>query len=46
MIRRLRLLVLVARPAVIMLLGLFAATGLAQTGHGEDRLLLARVLAA
>lgn len=45
MIRRLRLLVLVARPAVIVLLGLFAATGLAQTGHGEDRLLLARVLA-
>ncbi|GAA4507283.1 hypothetical protein GCM10023191_065510 [Actinoallomurus oryzae] len=45
MIRRLRLLVLVARPAVIMLLGMFAATGLAQAGHGEDRLLLARVLA-
>lgn len=44
MIRRVRLLVLVARPAVIMLLGLFAATGLAQAGHGEDRLLLARVL--
>jgi 4-hydroxybenzoate polyprenyltransferase len=45
MIRRLRLLVLVARPAVIVLLGLFATTGLAQAGHGEDRLLLARVLA-
>lgn len=45
MIRHLRLFVLVARPAVIMLLGLFAATGLAQAGHGEDRLLLARVLA-
>jgi 4-hydroxybenzoate polyprenyltransferase len=27
-----------------MLLGLFAATGLAQAGHGADRLLLARVL--
>lgn len=45
MIRRLRLFVLVARPAVIALLGLFAATGLAQAGHGEDRPLMARVLA-
>jgi len=45
MIRRLRLLVLVARPAVVMLLGMYAAVGLAQAGHGEDRLLLARVLA-
>lgn len=45
MIRRLRLFVLVARPAVILLLGLFAGTGLAQAGHGEDHLLLARVLA-
>jgi 4-hydroxybenzoate polyprenyltransferase len=44
-IRRLRLLVLVARPAVVMLLGMYAAVGLAQAGHGEDRLLLGRILA-
>ncbi len=44
MIRRLRLLVLMARPAVIVLLALFTAIGLAQTGHGMDRPLLARAL--
>ncbi len=44
MIRRLRLMVIVARPAVVILLGLFADLGLAQTGHGEDRLRLAEVL--
>jgi 4-hydroxybenzoate polyprenyltransferase len=44
MIRRLRLLVVLARPAVLLLLGLFAATGLAQAGHGRDIGALARVL--
>jgi 4-hydroxybenzoate polyprenyltransferase len=44
MIRRIRLLVLLARPAVIVLLGLYAATGLAQAGQGENRLLLAEAL--
>lgn len=46
MIRRLRLVLLIARPAVVLLLAMFAAIGLTQTGHGEDRLLLARVLLA
>ena len=36
MIIRIRLFVLLARPAVIVLLGLFAATGLAQAGAGND----------
>jgi 4-hydroxybenzoate polyprenyltransferase len=45
MIRRIRLLVLVARPAVIVLLGLFTAIGMAQAGGG-DALLLARALTA
>jgi 4-hydroxybenzoate polyprenyltransferase len=45
MIRRLRLLVIVTRPAVLVLLGLFTATGLAQAGLGEDNVLLARALA-
>jgi 4-hydroxybenzoate polyprenyltransferase len=44
MIRRLRLVLIVARPPVALLLGLYAAIGLAQAGHGEDRLLLLRVL--
>lgn len=44
MTTRIRLLVLMARPAVILLLGMFAATGLAQSGHGEDYRLLAGVL--
>lgn len=44
MILRLRLLVLLARPAVIVLLGLFAATGLAQGGAGDDPLLLFEAL--
>jgi hypothetical protein len=43
---RVRLLILLARPAVGVLLGLCAATGLAQGGQGENRLLLARVLVA
>jgi 4-hydroxybenzoate polyprenyltransferase len=45
MIRRLRLMVLVARPPVVVLLGLYAATGLAQSGRGSEPVLLARVLA-
>lgn len=44
MIQRLRLLVLMARPAVIVLLGMFAATGLAQGGHSQEPLLLGRAL--
>src|SRR5437899_4861070 len=44
-VRRVRVMVAVARPAVIVLLGLFAATGLAQAGRGADALLLGRVLA-
>ena len=45
MTRHIRLLVLMARPPVVVLLGLITATGLAQAGHGEDRLLLVKVLA-
>ena len=44
MIRRMLLIARMARPAVVVLLGLFAVTGLAQAGHDEDHLLLARVL--
>ncbi|GAA0579640.1 UbiA family prenyltransferase [Actinomadura livida] len=44
MIARPLLLVRMARPPVIVLLGMFTATGMAQTGHGEDRFLLARAL--
>jgi 4-hydroxybenzoate polyprenyltransferase len=43
---RIRVLLSLARPAVVVLLALFAATGLAAAGHAEDRLLLARVLVA
>jgi 4-hydroxybenzoate polyprenyltransferase len=50
MIRRIRLLVLVARPAVIVLLGLFTAIGMAQAHRGPadggEPLLLARALTA
>jgi 4-hydroxybenzoate polyprenyltransferase len=45
MIARLRLLILLARPPVILLLGLFTATGLAQAGHGQDAVPLAKALA-
>jgi 4-hydroxybenzoate polyprenyltransferase len=45
MIRRIRLTILMARPAVLVLLALFTASGLAQAGHGEDRVLLAKALA-
>ena len=44
MIRRLRVLVLLSRPAVLLLLGLFAAAGLAQGGAGDDPVLLGRAL--
>ena len=46
MIQRIRLLVLLARPAVLMLFGLFAATGLAQAGHANDAVLFAKALTA
>ena len=41
---RLRLIILLARPAVIVLLAMFTATGLAETGHGQSKVLLARAL--
>lgn len=44
MIARLRVLVLLCRPPVLVLLGLFVATGLAQAGHPTEYLLLARAL--
>src|SRR4051812_20498188 len=39
-----RLLLVMSRPAVMLILALFTATGLARTGRGEDRLLLAQAL--
>lgn len=44
MITRLRILVLLTRPPVALLLSLFAATGAAHAGAGQDPLLLARTL--
>ena len=44
MIARFRLLVLLTRPAVVVLLGLFAMTGLAQAGAGDDQWLLIKAL--
>lgn len=44
MIARLRILVLLTRPAVVVLLGLFAMTGLAQAGAGNDHVLLIKAL--
>lgn len=44
MTTRVRLIVLLARPAVIMLLLMFADVGLAQAGHGEDPAALAKTL--
>jgi 4-hydroxybenzoate polyprenyltransferase len=41
---RLRLIILLARPAVIVMLAMFTATGLAQAGHAESPALLARSL--
>lgn len=43
---RLRLILLLARPPVLILLGLFTATGMAEAGRPEDPVLLARCLAA
>jgi 4-hydroxybenzoate polyprenyltransferase len=43
-IARIRLIVLLTRPAVILLLMMFAATGLAQAGRGSSPLLVAGVL--
>lgn len=44
MIRRLRLMIALVRPAVVVLLALFTATGLAQAGRGEDTVLLGKAL--
>jgi 4-hydroxybenzoate polyprenyltransferase len=44
MIVRIRLLVVMVRPAVLLILGMFALVALAQTGHGNDPYLLTRVL--
>ena len=44
MIARTRMLILLTRPAVVVLLGLFAMTGLAQAGAGNDQVELAKVL--
>ncbi|HZC39276.1 MAG TPA: UbiA family prenyltransferase [Streptosporangiaceae bacterium] len=44
MSRRIRLVVLLARPAVMLLLAMFAATGLAAAGRGQDTAALARAL--
>jgi 4-hydroxybenzoate polyprenyltransferase len=44
MTARLRLILLVARPAVIVLLLMFTATGLAEVGHAEDYVALAKAL--
>ena len=41
---RLRLILLLCRPAVLVLLAMFTATGLAQTGQGRSEALLARAL--
>lgn len=44
--RRLRLIFLLARPAVVILVGMFAAVGLAQAGRPNDGALLAKTLTA
>jgi 4-hydroxybenzoate polyprenyltransferase len=43
-ISRLRLMLVVARPAVLVLLAVFTAIGLAQAGRGGDPILLGRAL--
>ena len=45
MITRLRLLALLARPAVIVLLFMYAAVGLAQAGHPQDPVAAAKAIA-
>jgi len=44
MICGIRLLVVVVRPAVLLITGMFALVALAQVGHGGDPFLLTRVL--
>ena len=44
MILRMRILTLLARPAVVVLFGLFAATGMAEAGGGNQTILLAKAL--
>jgi 4-hydroxybenzoate polyprenyltransferase len=44
MTRRLRLILVMTRPAVAWLLAVYAAIGVASAGHGEDRWLILRVL--
>src|SRR3954454_5387768 len=44
--QRIRLFVVLARPAVVMLVALFTAVGLAPAGHANDGPLLARALIA
>jgi 4-hydroxybenzoate polyprenyltransferase len=46
MIQRIRLVVVLARPAVVLLFGLFVAIGLAEAGHANDPVLSAKALAA
>ena len=46
MIHRLRILLVIARPAVVVLLGLFTATGLAEAGKGNQPEMLAKALVA
>ena len=41
MIRQLRLLIVLVRPAVLVLLGMYAAVGLTQAGRGQDGRLVA-----
>jgi len=43
--RRVRLFLVLARPAVVMLVALFALVGLAQAGHANDPVAFAKVLA-
>jgi 4-hydroxybenzoate polyprenyltransferase len=43
---RIRLFIVLARPAVVMLVALFTAVGLAQAGHANDGALLAKALVA
>jgi 4-hydroxybenzoate polyprenyltransferase len=44
MTRTVRLLVVLARPALIVLVGLFSAVGLAEAGQGDNPVLLTKVL--
>jgi len=43
-ITQIRIIVLLARPSLVVLFGLFAATGLAEAGRGDDAMALAAVL--